>query len=153
MLDYTFNQYIQIALLGGFLGTSAMSGVLYLVTHSGYANCDMVRATGSLITKSLDNSFQVGIIIHFISGIIFSILYALVLDFLSVDTFQSAVGYGAALGVFHGAVVNFGLVILVAEHHPLEQFQQFGFSVAIVHWGAHIVYGTVVGIAVGAVIS
>lgn len=153
MFDYTFSQYIQIALLGGLLGTSAMSGVLYLVTHSGYANCDMVRATGSLITKSYQNSFKVGIIIHFISGVVFSIVYALILDLISVETFEAAIGYGAALGFFHGAVVNLGLVVLVAEHHPLEEFQKFGFSVAIVHWAAHVVYGLVVGLIIGAAIS
>jgi hypothetical protein len=41
------------------------------------------------------------------------------------------------------------LLVVAAEHHPLGKFQQVGFAVAFIHWGAHTVYGFIVGLMVG----
>jgi len=65
MIDFSFNQYIQIAILGGLLGTGGMTLTLYIFNSFGFANGDMVRAVGSLITKSYKNSLIPGLIIHF----------------------------------------------------------------------------------------
>jgi hypothetical protein len=48
-------------------------------------------------------------------------------------------------GPFHGSVVSLMLVVLMAEHHPLERFREAGLRVAVTHVAAHIVYGFVVG--------
>jgi hypothetical protein len=45
-------------------------------------------------------------------------------------------------------VVSLLLVIVVAEHHPLERFREAGFRVGVTHVAAHVVYGLVLGIAV-----
>jgi hypothetical protein len=42
-------------------------------------------------------------------------------------------------------VVSLLLVVIIAEHHPLERFQQAGLPVAITHIAAHLVYGLVFG--------
>ena len=47
--------------------------------------------------------------------------------------------------------MGFVLVTAVAENHPLPEFQQAGFSVAVAHWAAHIVYGFVVGLTIGVI--
>lgn len=140
---------ILISIIGGIFATSAMTLFLYGISSSGYANVDMVRALGSLFTKSLDNAFQVGIIIHTISGVIFAFLYSFIIMFLNVHGFASLVGAGLIIGFIHGAVVSFLLVASVAENHPLPQFQTAGFSVAVAHWFGHLVYGTVIGIVIG----
>lgn len=149
MNDLVLLDYIKIAILGGLLGTGAMTLVLYMIDKSGLAKSDMVRAIGSLVTKQLDNSFVPGIIIHFLSGFIFSIVYALIIDVLNPTGFAAAIGYGVAIGMFHGAAVGLLLVVAVAEHHPLEEFQKVGFSVAAAHWFAHVIFGLVLGIITG----
>jgi hypothetical protein len=53
------------------------------------------------------------------------------------------------IGLFHGVAFAFVLVISVAEHHPLEQFRDAGFEVAIAHLAGHIIYGLIVGTMVG----
>jgi hypothetical protein len=61
---------ILITILVGLIGTAGMSVILWGITHSGVANSAMIRAIGSLFTKSYDDSSAPGLIIHFIVGII-----------------------------------------------------------------------------------
>jgi len=44
---------------------------------------------------------------------------------------------------------GFLLVVIVAEHHPIEQFHGAGFEVAIAHFVGHVIYGILVGLVVG----
>lgn len=62
---------------------------------------------------------------------------------------EGAIGIGAMIGLFHRVAFAFLLVIMVAEHHPLEQYQDAGFEVAIAHLVGHVVYGILVGLVVG----
>ena len=48
------------------------------------------------------------------------------------------------MGFIQGAVVGFVLVAAVAENHPLPEFRQAGFSVALAYWAGHLVYGFLV---------
>jgi hypothetical protein len=40
-------------------------------------------------------------------------------------------------------------MVILAEHHPVERFQNAGFQVAIVHFIAHIIYGSLIGLIAG----
>ena len=53
------------------------------------------------------------------------------------------------MGIFHGIVVSMVLVMAVSDSHPLEQFREAGFGVAISHFIGHVVYGLTVGIVFG----
>ena len=44
---------------------------------------------------------------------------------------------------------GFVLVAAVAESHPLPEFREAGFSVAVAHWFGHIIYGLMVGAVIG----
>jgi uncharacterized membrane protein YagU involved in acid resistance len=126
-----------------------MSFVMWLITRSGLANADMIRAIGSLYTRSYENAFIPGIIIHYTAGIIIAFFYTAFLSIFSLGSVGSYIGIGAMVGVFHGLVVSFLLVVLVAEHHPLEQFQKAGSEVAVAHMVGHIIYGLIVGAMIG----
>jgi len=39
--------------------------------------------------------------------------------------------------------------LILAEHHPVEKFQNAGFQVAIAHFFSHIVYGLLIGLVTG----
>ena len=124
-----------------------MTLTLYAFDKVGLANGDMIRAVGSLLTKSYENSLLPGLIVHVILGILFSILYAIVIDLFNIASINKAISYGIAIGLFHGAVVAL-LLVVAAEHHPIKKFQKI-ISIAALHWGAHVVYGFIVGLLVG----
>ncbi|MFA9408682.1 MAG: hypothetical protein ACERKJ_07575 [Candidatus Dadabacteria bacterium] len=136
-------------IVAGLVGTLGMSLAMWLITKSGIANAEMIRAIGSLFTKSYDKSFEPGLIVHLISGILFAFLYVILISIFAPTSLVAAIGAGAMIGVFHGVAFGFLLVVTVAEHHPLEQFRNAGFEVAIAHFVGHVIYGILVGLVVG----
>ena len=149
MLDTSFGFLILKSIVAGIIATTSMELLFRMCSKSGIVNIDMVRAIGSLITKSIDSSYKVGVIVHYISGIFFAFVYTLVFTVFNVTGILNNIGAGLLIGFIHGIVVSFILVITVSEHHPLEEFRTAGFSVAIAHWIGHLVYGLVVGLIIG----
>jgi hypothetical protein len=135
-------------LLVGIVATACMSLSLYLIHWSGFANGDMVRAVGSLVTRHYENSLPVGWVIHFSAGAAFSVLYTLAWEMSGFPAETLVVLICTVFGLFHGAVVSLLLVVIVAEHHPLERFREAGLRVAVTHVAAHVVYGFVVGVGI-----
>lgn len=62
-------------IVAGMLATMAMCTLLELITRSRLTNADMVRAVGSLFTRSYEGSLIPGLIIQFSFGIVFAFLY------------------------------------------------------------------------------
>jgi hypothetical protein len=75
-----------IVIVAGFVGTALMTGVMWFIHRSGWANADMSRALGSLITRRYENSLLPGIALHFAAGCFFAVGYLLV--FRSLDLSQ-----------------------------------------------------------------
>ena len=140
---------IWLAIWAGIFGTAGMEILLQSITKSGMANADMARAIGSLFTKKFQNAYGIGITVQTINGIVFAFLYTIVIVYFQVHGFLSSTGAGALIGFIHGAVVGFILVAVVAENHPLKEFKEAGFSVAVAHWAGHLVYGLIVGAVIG----
>jgi len=136
-------------IIAGLVGTAGMSIVLWAITRSGIANADMIRAIGSMFTRSYDKAFGPGLIVHFIVGIFVAFVYALLISLFSPLSIAAAIGAGALIGVFHGIAFGFILIVTVAEHHPLEQFRDAGLQVAVAHFVGHVVYGILVGAVIG----
>jgi hypothetical protein len=152
MTNLSILQLASIALIGGLLGTGVMTLFMTIIDKSGLVNADMMRAVGSFFTKSLDNALLPGVLIHFGSGIVFAGIYGAILAALQPPKFNVCLAFSMAMGAFHGGIVSMMLVVAVAERHPLAKFRMAGFSVAGVHWIAHVLYGTVVGIVASNVI-
>jgi hypothetical protein len=138
-----------ITAAAGFVATGIMSLALYFIHWRGFANADMINAVGSIVTKNEADAFAPGLLIHFSTGIVFAFIYVGAWSLWIVPSFGSFVLLGLLTGAFHGLVVSFVLVALVAEHHPLPRFQEAGLGVAVAHFLAHVVYGIVIGIAAG----
>lgn len=143
------SRIIWLATWSGIIGTAGMELFLQRITKSGLTNADMSRAIGSVFTKSIESAYGIGIIIQTISGIFFAFFYTLVLVYFNIHGYLGNALAGLLIGFIHGAVVGFVLVSVVAEHHPLPEFREAGFDVALAHWAGHLVYGFLVGSVIG----
>jgi hypothetical protein len=138
--------FIQI--IAGIVATAGMTGFLWIIDKTGKVNANMIKALGSAITRSVETSLIPGLLIQFFSGIFFAYIYIYFLHLLQLSTIYSFILAGGIIGFGHGFAFSFIMVIL-AEHHPVERFQNAGFQVAIVHFIAHIIYGFLVGLTTG----
>lgn len=144
----TIAPFLVYAALAGLCGALAMTAAMKLVARSGWARDDMILAVGSLFTKSRETGFQVGLILHGLSAVVFGQIYTVLLIGLELSAWPSAFYAGVGFGVFHGLIVSLALCWVVADQHPLEEFRRAGVSVALTHFVGHIAYGAVVGLVI-----
>ncbi len=136
-------------IIAGLIATAGMSLLMWLITRSGIADAEMIKAIGSIFNFSYDHSFLPGLIIHFIVGTIIAFFYVALINLFAPSSLAGSIAIGGMIGVFHGVAFGFTLVVAVAEHHPLERFRKAGFEVAIAHFVGHVLYGMIVGLIVG----
>lgn len=140
--------FLLTAVIAGVLGGVAMECVLWLVGAAGWAKANMVVALGSLFTKSRDSGWRVGIILHVIAAIGFAIIYTYAIVSSGYTHLPGPIVLGAMIGFIHGLIVSLGLVWVVAERHPLEEFNEAGLAIGLSHILGHVAYGIIVGIVV-----
>jgi hypothetical protein len=136
--------------IAGELGAVAMVLVLWAFTRSGLAKTRLIIAIGSLVTRSYERAAWMGGMIHVVAGLFFGQIYTLVLLAIGHPGVGPNMMWGAVLGMFHGLIMSLLLIAAVADAHPLEEFQQRSFAIALSHWVGHVAYGLVVGAAIGA---
>lgn len=139
---------ILMAIVAGLIATAGMTTFLWAVNRSGWAHADMVRAVGSLITKSYHNALGVGLIVHFISGMIIAAVYIYILGLLSLTSFATEVMMGGTMGFAQGFIVGLS-IIRQSYRHPVEEFQKADYEVAIAHIIGHVIYGLLIGALYG----
>jgi hypothetical protein len=128
-----------------------MIAVMRLITRGEWARFDMIVAVGSLITRSREGAFGVGVIIHTISAVGFAALYTIVMWKTGLAHFPIAIFACTGIGIVHGMVVSILLVWIISEHHPLPEFKDADLAIALVHFAGHVAYGAVVGLVIGLV--
>ena len=141
--------FLLTALVAGLLGGLAMEVVLWIIGRGGWAKADMIVALGSMFTKARDTAWRVGALLHLAAAIVFAIGYTLLMHALGYTHMPSSAALGAGVGFLHGLIVSLGLVWVVAEQHPLEEFNEAGLAIGLSHIVGHVVFGLVVGLVVG----
>ena len=141
--------FLLTAWVAGVLGGIAMEAVLWIIGRGGWAKADMIIALGSMFTKSRETAWRVGALLHIISAIGFAMAYTLLMLSLGYTAMPLSMMLGAGVGFVHGLVVSLGLVWVIAEQHPLEEFNEAGLAIGLSHIVGHVVYGAVVGFVVG----
>ena len=139
---------ILMPIFAGFVATAGITAVLWGINKTGWTNADMVRAIGSFFTKSYDNALRVGLLIHFVTGMIISAAYLHILSIMNLPDMFSLIGFGALLGFGQGFLVSYAIVKF-AHIHPVEAFQKADYQVALAHIAGHIVYGMLIGAIFG----
>jgi hypothetical protein len=141
--------FLITSLAAGVLGGLAMEAVLWAIGRAGWAKADMVVALGSLLTRSRENAWRVGMIVHAGSAIFFAVAYTALLASVGITALPTSMMLGAGVGFLHGLFVTLGLVWVVAERHPLKEFNEAGLAIGLAHVVGHVAYGAVIGIVVG----
>jgi len=141
--------YLPVALVAGLLGMAAMELAMWLITRQGWAKGNMIVALGSLITRRRENAFFVGGLTHVIAAIVFALLYTYAITRFGLNQFPTSLVTGIGFGLLHGMVVTLALVWIIAESHPLDEFQEAGLAVGVSHIAGHVAYGAVVGTVIG----
>jgi uncharacterized membrane protein YagU involved in acid resistance len=101
----------------------------------------MIVAIGSLITRSRENAFRTGIVLHAVSSFVFAMAYAYAMMKFGLSQLPNSFFAGIGFGIVHGLVVSLMLVWVVAERHPLVEFQEAGLAVGVSHFAGHVAYG------------
>jgi len=132
-------------LIGGIVGTVAMTIVLFIPRWLKLGNVDIVRAVGALFTGKPEGAEGIGFTLHFASGILFAYIYYFFLSLSELPinwvTFMLA-------GALHGVIVMLLTSIVVLEHHPVRRYHERGPMTGFMQLIAHIVYGAVAGVVV-----
>jgi hypothetical protein len=142
-------KYLCTALVAGLVGGVAMELVMWLITRAGLARGDMILALGSLLTKTRDNAYRVGLVVHATAAVGFALVYALLMVTLGYTHLPLSLMLGLGVGVLHGLLVSLMLVWVVADRHPLEEFKEADLLVGLSHLAGHAAYGAMVGLVVG----
>jgi hypothetical protein len=142
---------ISLTVLAGILGTVGMGLAIGVFIRSGFINADIVKAIGSIYTKSYDNDLLPGAIIHYIAGVIVALLYVIFINPFFSCSVVSSIGMGAMTGLFYGIAVSFLLVFLIKKHYVLDQLRGSGFEVAAVYLISCFIYGIILGATTGVI--
>jgi hypothetical protein len=142
-------QYLGTAIVAGVLGGLAMEVVMWLIARGGHVKGDMILALGSLITKSRDNAYRVGLIVHATAALGFALVYTLLMVTVGYTEMPHSLMLGLGVGTLHGILVSLMLVWVVSDQHPLEEFKEADLLVGLSHMAGHVAYGGVIGLIVG----
>ena len=139
---------VVMPIFAGLIATTGITGFLWLINKTGWTNADMVRAIGSFFTKSYRNALGIGLVIHFVNGVIVAAVYLHALSILKLSNLGFEIFFGGLIGFGQGLIVSW-CIIRFDDVHPVEQFQEADYQVGIVHTLGHIVYGMLIGAAFG----
>ncbi len=146
------------AVLAGVIGTALMTLAIFAGKVMGLSS-DMIRVLGLAFVseKRPSKVYGLGLVVHFLFGAFFGIVYAILLTAVGAAGFVgAAASWGAVFGVLHGATVGAALGALPAVHPRmgsgavLEAPGFFGRNIGVGMPVAlvllHIIYGVTAGV-------
>jgi hypothetical protein len=146
-------------LVAGFLATVVLTTVMSVSQGLGYTRMSIPFLLGTIFTVGRDRAMVVGAAVHFVNGLLFSMLYAL--GFEAVG--RATVLLGAVAGLVHAIfVLTVGMAVLPGLHpHMVSEYYgptpnrllqppgflalHYGKQTPIVTVIAHVIYGGMLG--------
>jgi uncharacterized membrane protein YagU involved in acid resistance len=146
-------------LLWGFVATVVLTTIMYATQSLGMTRMNIPYLLGTMFTPSRDRAKLVGVLIHFVNGWLFSLIYVAAFHAWGVSTWW----LGAITGLVHASfVLAVGMPVMPALH-PRMANEQYGPTVVrqleppgsfALHYGiqtpvsvliAHAVFGAILG--------
>jgi hypothetical protein len=148
------------ALAAGFLGTLVLTTALRAASELGLTRMDLPFLIGTVFTSDRRRAKVLGYAVHFVTGVVFAVIYYLIL----VGIGRHGWLYGAGLGILHSLFLGtVGVNVLLPAVHPLmgtadTTFESsplleppailmlnYGRTTPVVSLLAHIAYGAIIG--------
>ena len=142
----------------GFVATAVLTAILVGAQLAHQTRMDLPTMLGTLFTADLDRSRFPGILLHFINGQVFALVYASAFALIG----RSGWLLGAAFGLVHGLLALTLIIPALPAIHPRMASERTGLKFAVLeppalfaqNYGrrtvavtmvAHAVYGAVLG--------
>ena len=130
----------------GLIGSLVMFILMWLITNSGLANCNMIGAIGSIMTKDRTKENIYGFATYLAGGVFFSLVYNLLLSEIFVKSPYFMISASVFIGFVHGLVVSYAIIAIFSERHTDRRFQNVSIGIGIAHLVAHMIFGFTVGV-------
>jgi uncharacterized membrane protein YagU involved in acid resistance len=134
------------AIIAGLAGTAVMTMLMYIAPLMGMPKMDMLGMLGSMITANKGSVRWIGLIIHFMMGAVFAIIYALL---WSLGIGSATWLWGLVFGAIHG-VVAIVMIPMMMRMHPRPPEMAGGPLTMVGQLMGHLVYGLVVALVYAA---
>jgi uncharacterized membrane protein YagU involved in acid resistance len=146
-------------LLWGFASTIVLTSILAGSQGLGFTRMNIPYLLGTIFTPSRDKAKFLGIVLHFVNGWIFSLIYVAAFQVLG----KAAWWFGALIGVVHATFILAVALPAMPALHPRMANEQYGPTVARqleppgflgMHYGvrtpisilvAHAIFGAILG--------
>ncbi len=137
---------IVLGIICGLIGSVAMNLFMRTVSNAYSQRVDMTIALGSFFTGTTENAATLGTAIHSLSGIVFGVIYFLIMHAMNALVFPYAIFLGLGFGFFHGLVMSYCLMFIASERHPIEAYRKATLEEGLLHLVGHIIFGGVAGL-------
>ncbi len=136
--------YLEIALYG-LIGVSLMFSVMWLITNSGLANCNMVGAIGSMLTADKKRENLYGFAVYLAGGLFFTFVYNYIFEATNIGSTNFTLVLSLFLGFIHGLVVSYAIIAVFSLGHRDDRFREVSIGIALAHLVAHMIFGFCLG--------
>jgi hypothetical protein len=142
------------AILFGILGAAAISLVMAVLRAAGVPiSIEIILGTLTGIEPS-GAAFGLGFLIHLVIGALFGLLYAYLFEYVwdhggATTGMLTAVVHAALIGIIIGLTPQFHPLIPERMPDPGPYFANLGVLGVVTFFGAHLVYGAIVGAGYG----
>ncbi len=146
---------LTVIILGavcGLIGAFSMNLFMRSVSATFSQRVDMIRALGSYFTGKTENASALGTLIHAVAGILFGIVYFLIMHAMHALTLPYTLFLGVGFGFFHGLVMSYALMFYASERHPIEEYRKATLEQGLLHLVGHLIYGAVAGLIGGLIV-
>ena len=134
------------AFVAGLAGTAVMTVLMYVAPMMGMPKMDIVGMLGSMFTTNKGVATVLGLIAHFMTGVVFALIYALL---WSIGLGSATWLWGLVFGAVHG-IVAIVMIPLLMRMHPRAPEMAGGAMAKAGMLMAHMVYGLVVALVYAA---
>ena len=148
------------ALAGGFVGTLVLTTALRAASELGWTRMDIAFLLGTVFSGDRFRAKVIGYLLHFGTGLVFALLYALVLGALHRSGWLAGALLGALHALFFGTVVvnlllpvvhpRMGSSLSASDSAPLIEppglmMLNYGRNTPVITLLAHMAYGALIG--------
>jgi len=136
------------AIVAGLVGTVFMTLLMMMAPMMGMPKMDIISMLGGMFSPNPGAAKGIGLILHFMMGVIFAIIYALVWSFgLGASTWL----WGLIFGLIHGLIVSMSMPMMM-KMHPRPPAMQGGAKTLMGQLMGHLLFGLVVALTYAAMI-